>query len=83
MLDNTRRLVAASRPARIVGTRSNSWHGGAVGAGRVLVVLPSIALVIFIDRLAQQPTVGLPVLAIFSIMILLGALALTSSLSTS
>ena len=57
-----------------------SWHSGAVGAGLVLVVLPSVTLVWGIKDLAGEPQVGLPVLAIFGIMILLGAFALMTSL---
>jgi len=54
--------------------------GGAFGAGLVLVVLPSIALVFGIRHLDKHPIVGLPILAIFGIMILFGALALISTL---
>jgi hypothetical protein len=54
--------------------------GGAVGAGLVLVVLPSVALFFGAKRLGDIPTVGLPILAIFGIMILFGALALTATL---
>lgn len=54
--------------------------GGAFGAGLVLILLPSLALVFGIGRFAREPVLGLPILAIFGIMILLGALALISTL---
>lgn len=56
--------------------------GGAVGAGLVLVVLPSLALVLGVqfNHLNKNATVVLPLLAIFGIMILFGAMALTSAL---
>jgi len=54
--------------------------GGAVGAGLVLVVLPSAALFFGAGRLTETPTIGLPLVAIFGIMILFGALALTATL---
>lgn len=54
--------------------------GGAFGAGLVLIVLPSVALMAGLGRIAENPSVGLPVLAIFGIMILFGALALISTL---
>ena len=53
---------------------------GAVGAGLALVVLPSVALFFGMDKLSANPMVGLPILAIFGIMILIGTLALTSTL---
>jgi hypothetical protein len=56
------------------------YTGGAVGAGLALVVLPCTALYFGIDRMFEMPTVGLPILAIFGIMILFGALALISTL---
>ncbi len=64
----------------------NSWQaaterfGGAVGAGLVLVLLPSLALVFRMDEFRRNPTFGYPILAIFGIMMLLGALALVSTL---
>ena len=64
-------------------TPASFWHGlmkGAFGAGLVLVVLPSLALVFGLHHLQTNPLVGLPVLAIFGITILFGALALISSL---
>jgi len=54
--------------------------GGAVGAGIVLVLLPSMALVYKLKDFRDNPTFGYPILAIFGIMILLGALALVSTL---
>lgn len=54
--------------------------GGAFGAGLVLILLPSLALVFGIGLLAREQVLGLPILAIFGIMILLGALALISTL---
>lgn len=53
---------------------------GAFGAGLVLVVLPSLALVFWARQFDKHPVVGLPILAIFGIMILFGALALVSTL---
>jgi len=55
---------------------------GAVGAGLVLVFLPGLALFFGIEWIGRTPGAGLPVLAIFGIMILFGALALTSTLFT-
>lgn len=54
--------------------------GGAFGAGLVLILLPSVALVFGTAWLAAKPAVGLPILAIFGITILFGALALVSTL---
>jgi hypothetical protein len=54
--------------------------GGAVGAGLVLVFLPGLALVFRMDAFRRNPTFGYPILAIFGIMMLLGALALVSTL---
>jgi TRAP-type C4-dicarboxylate transport system permease small subunit len=54
--------------------------GGAVGAGLVLVVLPCLSLALGMGLIHRHPTVGLPILAIFGIMILFGAMALTSTL---
>lgn len=54
--------------------------GGATGAGIVLVLFPAIALYHGILDLAHSPEVGLPLLAIFGIMILFGAMALVSTL---
>jgi hypothetical protein len=54
--------------------------GDAFGLGAALVVLPCVGLYLGIDRLAANATVGLPVMAIFGIMILFGALALVATL---
>ncbi len=59
---------------------SSNPLSGAVGAGLVLVLVPCTALYMGADYLAGLPTVGLPILAIFGIMILFGALALIASL---
>lgn len=53
---------------------------GAFGAGLVLIVLPCIALYFGIGAMGKTPAIGLPILAIFGIMILFGALALVSTL---
>jgi hypothetical protein len=53
--------------------------GGAFGAGLALVVLPSAALIFGLGPLEKYSIVGLPILAIFGIMILFGALALIST----
>lgn len=53
---------------------------GAFGAGLVLIVLPCVALYFGIDTMGRMPAIGLPILAIFGIMILFGALALVSTL---
>ncbi|HEY0584822.1 MAG TPA: hypothetical protein VGD52_01710 [Pseudoduganella sp.] len=54
--------------------------GGAVGAGIVLVLMPSVALYLGVEWIEKRPSVGLPLLAIFGIMILFGALSLVSTL---
>lgn len=53
---------------------------GAVGAGLVLVVLPSLALFLGLDGLSKHLVVALPLMAIFGIMILFGSMSLTSTL---
>ena len=53
---------------------------GAFGAGLVLVFVPCVALYYGAERLSRSPVVGLPILAIFGIMILFGALALIATL---
>lgn len=58
----------------------NKLTGDAFGLGAALVVLPCVGLYFGIDHLAANATVGLPVLAIFGIMILFGALALVATL---
>jgi F0F1-type ATP synthase membrane subunit a len=54
--------------------------GGAVGVGLVLVLFPCAALYFGIDKMRLYPEVSLPILAIFGIMILFGAMALVSTL---
>jgi hypothetical protein len=58
----------------------NSDRWGAIGAGWVLVVLPSSALFLGARYLDKYHSIGLPLLAVFGIMVLVGALALTSTL---
>lgn len=55
---------------------------GAIGAGLVLVLLPSAALFFGVDWLEEHGSIGLPLLAVFGIMVLVGALAMTSTLFT-
>jgi hypothetical protein len=63
------------------GGKPPSEHlSGAVGAGLVLVFLPSMTLVWCLKPFSDHPAFGYPILAIFGIMILLGALALVSTL---
>jgi hypothetical protein len=62
-----------------IGKRVKRATGGAFGAGLVLIVFPSAALIIGLNQLEMHSIVGLPVLAIFGIMILFGALALIST----
>ncbi len=59
---------------------SESWFSGAFGAGLMLVLLPGFGLFFGIEYLNRWPGVGLPLLAIFGIMILFGSLALVSTL---
>jgi hypothetical protein len=54
--------------------------GNAFGAGLVLVALPTLTLAFGVEHFSDHPTVGLALLAIFGIMILFGAMALTASL---
>lgn len=54
--------------------------GGALGLGIVLVLLPSALLYWGVDKLDGSRTVGLPVLAIYGIMLLFGSLALVATL---
>lgn len=61
-------------------TSAHAWLGGAIGAGLVLVVLPSAALYFGVDKMSLKPSVGLPILAVFGVMILFGALALVATL---
>lgn len=57
-----------------------SFMGGGVAAGLVLVFLPGAALFFGIEWINRYPGAGLPLMAIFGIMILFGALSLTSTL---
>lgn len=59
---------------------AETYLGGAVGAGIVLVLFPSLTLVFRMEDFHRNPTFGYPILAIFGIMMLLGALALVSTL---
>ena len=61
-------------------TSDPSVMGGAVGAGTVLVLLPGAALFFGVDYLDTRPSIGLPIVALFGIMMLVGTLALTSTL---
>lgn len=63
-----------------VGEELKKRTGGAVGAGLVLVLVPSLALYFGTETMGGLPVVGLPILAIFGIMILFGALALVATL---
>lgn len=54
--------------------------GGALGIGVVLVLLPSVALYLGFEKLNQFAGTGLPIVALFGIMVLVGSLALTSTL---
>lgn len=65
--------------ASSVTKRVKRATGGAFGAGLVLIVLPSAALVLGLKHLERHSTVGLPIVAIFGIMILFGALSLIST----
>jgi len=63
------------------GTRDNQNDGwGAIGAGWVLVLLPSAALFFGAAYLELHQSIGLPLLAVFGIMVLFGSLAMTSTL---
>ena len=68
---------SAGRPGRKILKEATS---GAFGAGLVLIVLPCAALYFGIKDISAEPIVGLPILAVFGIMILFGALALISTL---
>jgi hypothetical protein len=62
---------------------ASGWAGLtsiSVGSGLVLVFFPSAALYFGHARLGQDPLIGLPTVAIFGILILLGALALVSTM---
>ncbi|MDR7331708.1 hypothetical protein [Roseateles asaccharophilus] len=71
-------MFTRRRTAAFASKPSSEWYSLIVVA--VLVVLPSVALMLGLKVLAGQPSVGLPLLAIFGIVILLGALAVMSAL---
>lgn len=52
----------------------------AIFAGGMLVLLPSVALFFGMGTIHKEPTVGLPLMAIFGVVILIGSLALTATL---
>lgn len=54
--------------------------GGAVGVGIVLVLLPGLALYFGFKELNEFAGTGLPIVALFGIVVLVGSLALTSTL---
>lgn len=54
--------------------------GGAVGVGLALVVGPIVAMVVGLDWFDQRPGTSLPVMALLGITVLVGALAMTSTL---
>ncbi|WP_431052996.1 hypothetical protein [Roseateles sp. L2-2] len=77
----TRRATVRIRPrTRTQASSPASPFGMAPGLALVLIVLPGAALVFGLSYLANRPSVGLPLLAIFGIVILLGSLALVSAL---
>lgn len=64
-------------------TPDKGWAGLtsiSVGSGLVLVFCPGAALYFSHAQLGQDPLIGLPTVAIFGILILLGALALVSTM---
>lgn len=70
----------ATSPAAAGVNGLSKLTGDAFGAGIALVVAPGVALFFGVDRFASQATMGLPVLAIFGIMMLFGALSLVATL---
>lgn len=70
----------ATSPAAAGVNGLSKLTGDAFGAGIALVVAPGVALFFGVDRFASQATLGLPVLAIFGIMMLFGALSLVATL---
>lgn len=70
--DKTQRTPAQPSP--------NVFRSGALGVGLVLVALPMLLLFAGADYLDKVHMVGLPLLAIFGIMILFGSLALVAML---
>lgn len=78
----TNNAAAAPAPVR-TPEPDTGWAGLtsiSVGSGLVLVFFPSVALYFGHARLGQDPLIGLPTVAIFGILILLGALALVSTM---
>jgi hypothetical protein len=75
MEDNAKNAAPAAPP-----TAPTGWASGGFGAGLVLVVLPTSALVLGSHWFASNPIVGLPVVAVLGIVILFGTLALVSTL---
>lgn len=69
MADDT---AATKKPSALIGN--------AFGAGLVLVVMPLVGLVFGVQWFSRYPTFGLPLLAILGIMLLFGAMTITSSL---
>jgi hypothetical protein len=61
-------------------TLSTLLTSGALGVGLVLVAMPSLMLYFGMKKMQEYAFVGLPLLAIFGIMILFGALALVAML---
>jgi len=76
--------VPATTPSTKPAPQPTGFMGGAVGAGSALVVLPCIALLLLgvmnNGPQAMPSTLTLAMVAIFGIMILLGAMALVSTL---
>lgn len=74
----------AAPPAPVTPPQPSSGWAGltsiSVGSGLVLVFFPSAALYFGHARLGGDPLIGLPTVAIFGILILLGALALVSTM---
>lgn len=74
----------ADPPAPVSPPKPDSGWAGltsiSAGSGLVLVFFPSAALYFGHAQLGQDPLIGLPTVAIFGILILLGALALVSTM---
>lgn len=70
----------AKPPSEPSPAQDSTRFGGAVGVGIVLVLLPSAALFFGVGMLDDRPGTGLPIVALFGIMILVGVLALTATL---
>ena len=73
-------VASPTNPQRDVVAAGNTRFGGALGPGLVLVLLPSAALFFGLRWLDERPGTGLAVVVVFGIMVLVGALALTSTL---